>query len=218
MIAKKYIKTAIFDLDGTLVDSKKDIVDAINHILTEMGLKKRPDDIIQGYIGRGRDKLIADSLGHEASPEMVEKANKVFSEHYRAHMFDHTMLYPGVLEVLEYLKDKTLMVISNKDHSLVVKTLEHFNIDKYFSKVMGGDDQNCRKPDSCPINSLLDNAGTLTHEAIIIGDSEIDIKAGKLAGILTCALTCGIGRIENIKKENPDYVLSDIRELKNIIM
>ncbi|MBU4377107.1 MAG: HAD-IA family hydrolase [Candidatus Omnitrophica bacterium] len=216
-MAKKYIKAAIFDLDGTLIDSKKDIIDSINYILKALGFKERPDDIIQRYIGRGRDKLIEDSLGREATPEMVDKANTAFNEFYRAHMFDHTKLFPGVLDILEYLKDKTLMLVTNKDRDLAVATLKRFNIDKYFSKVMGGEDQNCRKPHSCPISSLLEGIDVLPHQAMIIGDSEIDIKAGKIAGILTCGLTWGIGSRESIEAVKPDYILGDMRQLKEII-
>jgi 2-phosphoglycolate phosphatase len=214
---KIYIEAAIFDLDGTLVDSKKDIIDAINYILKMLGLEEKPDDLIQSYIGMGRDKLIADALGHEVSPEVVAKANENFDKHYSAHMFDHTKLFPGVTDVLEYLKDKTLMVVTNKSHAFAISTLKHFKIDKYFSKVIGGDDQNCRKPDSCPINHLLDGINVPPDRAIIIGDSDIDIKAGRLAGIRTCGLTYGIGRVEDIKKAKPDYILDDIRALRDIV-
>ncbi|MDD5681147.1 MAG: HAD-IA family hydrolase [Candidatus Omnitrophica bacterium] len=214
---KRYIEAAIFDLDGTLVDSKKDIINSINYILRTLGLKEKPGDLIQSYIGLGRDKLIADALGHEVSPEAVAKANEIFDKHYNAHMFDHTRLFPGVPDILEYLKNKTLMIVTNKSRSLAVATLKHFNIDKYFRKIVGGDDQNCRKPDSCPINHLLESINVPPDKAIIVGDSDIDIKAGRLAGILTCGLTYGIGRIEDIKKANPDYILDDIHALKNII-
>lgn len=214
---KKYIAVAIFDLDGTLVDSKKDIIDSVNYILRTLGFKEKPGDLIQSYIGLGRDKLISDSLGHMASPEMIKKANDIYDKYYRIHMYDHTKLFPGVPEILEYLRGKTLMVVTNKSRDLTVDTLKHFKIDKYFSEVIGGDDKNCRKPDGCPINHILEGINVPPDKAIIVGDSEIDITAGKLAGILTCGLTYGIGRAESIKKAKPDYLLDDIRALKDIV-
>lgn len=216
-MVKKYIEAAIFDLDGTLVDSKKDIIMSVNYMLKALGIKEKPEKVIQSYIGIGRDKLISDALGHNATPKIVENGTAIFEKHYARHMFDTTQLFPGVREILDYLKDKKLMIVTNKNHAPSVKTLKHFGVDRYFSKVIGGDDKNCRKPDGCPIRNLIMEEGIPLDRAIMIGDSDIDIKAGKIAGIATCGLTYGIGLIADIKKASPDYILDDIRQLKNII-
>lgn len=214
---KRHIQAAIFDLDGTLVDSKKDIITSVNYMLKTLGLKEKSEDIIRSYIGIGRDRLISDALGRDAAPEIIKKATGIFERHYSAHMFDTTRLFPGVTEILDYLKGRKLMIVTNKNHAPTMKTLKYFSIDKYFRKVIGGDDKNCRKPDGCPIRNLMNEEDVPLDEAIMIGDSDIDVKAGKIAGIITCGLTCGIGRIADIKKANPDYILSDIRQLKDII-
>ena len=199
------------------MDSKQDIISAVNYMLKAIGLENKPGDVIQDYIGLGKDRLVLDSLGRGATPDMVKKALKIFDEYYREHMLDHTRLFPGVIEVLEYLRNKQLMIVTNKSHDLSVQTLKHFGIDKYFNKVFGGDDLNCRKPTGCPIGKLLSEIKVPRDKAIIIGDSDIDVKAGKLAGILTCGLTYGIGRKRDLEKEKPDYILDDIRKLKDII-
>ncbi len=216
-MGKHYIKVAIFDLDGTLIDSKKDIIGSLNYVLKELGLPEKPPEVVRGYIGLGRDRFISDGLGHTAAPEMVKKANDIFNKYYPEHMLDTTCLFPGVLEILEYLKDKILVIITNKNRDITVQTLSHFNIEKYFYKVTGGDDVNCRKPDPCQINNLLKEVDAPKGEAIMIGDSDIDIKSGKAAGIITCGLTYGIGRKEDIEKAKPDYIFDDIRKLKEII-
>ena len=214
---KRHIKAAIFDLDGTLIDSKKDIIDSTNYMLRKLGLGEKTDEAIRGYIGLGRERLITDALGKGVAPEMVNKAENIFIKYYGEHMFDNTRLFPGVLDVLEYLKDKKLMIVTNKIRSLTVQTLKRFHIGKYFDRVVGGDDANCRKPNACPINNLVAELDIPKNEAIIIGDSDIDIKSGKLAGILTCGLTYGIGKMEDIENTKPDYILDDIRKLKEII-
>lgn len=214
---KIYVKTVIFDLDGTLIDSKRDIIDSLNAILTQMGLEAKAPEVIRGYIGLGRDKLVSDALGRSATPAMVDKANQVFEEYYRKHMFDNTRPFDGVIDVLEYLRDKELMIVTNKASDLTIETLKRFNIEKYFNKVVGGEHMNCRKPDPCPINNFLSGTNIRKNEAIMVGDSDIDVKTGKLAGILTCGMTYGIGRREDIEKAEPDYILDDIRKLKDIV-
>ncbi len=214
---KIYVEAAIFDLDGTLIDSRKDIIDSLNHTLKEVGLEEMSVEVMRGYIGMGRDRLISDALGHTAAPEMVRKVTEIFAEYYKEHMFDTTRLFPGARDVLEYLKGKTLMMVTNKNRELTVETLRRFGIEKYFHRVVGGDDTNCRKPNACPINNLLSGMNIPKDKAIMIGDSDIDVKTGKLAGIITCGLTWGIGRKEDIEKAGPDYLLDDIRKVKDII-
>ncbi len=214
---KRYVRTAIFDLDGTLIDSLKDIVISLNYTLKTLGLEEKSSKAVREYIGLGRGRFISDALGHAATQEMIDKTNDIFGEHYQKHMFDSTRLYPGVLEILDYLKDKTLMIITNKNRDLTLETLKHFNIEKYFKRVIGGDDVNYRKPTARPIIDLISEIKASKNEAIMIGDSDIDVKSGKLAGIITCGLSYGIGKKEDVEKANPDYMLDDIRKLKDII-
>ncbi len=214
---KRYIQTAFFDLDGTLIDSGKDIIDAINWTLKKLGLEERPYEDICRYIGYGRQPLISGVLGSYATAELTERASDIFAKRYRAHMFDNTRLFPGVLDLLNYLKDKKLMIATNKNRGLTLKTLAHFGIDKYFQRVAGGDNADCRKPDSCQIVSLLAEVKTPRQEAIMIGDSDIDIKSGKMACIVTCGLTYGIGRREDLERARPDYLLDNIFSLKEVV-
>lgn len=213
---KKKIDLLIFDLDGTLIDSQRDIIVSVQEMLKGLGLPEKSYDTVKSYIGLGIDRLIMGALGEENSAKLNEGMG-IFEDYYGKHMFDTTALYLGVKETLEHFKDKKMAVITNKQRRTTLAALRRFRIAKYFSEVLGGDDVICRKPDACPIDKVLAKLKVTRGRAVIIGDSEFDILAGKNSGIVTCAVTYGIGRRENISAARPDYIIDDIRRLKDII-
>ncbi|MBM3253237.1 MAG: HAD family hydrolase, partial [Candidatus Omnitrophica bacterium] len=144
----KEVDLIIFDLDGTLIDTKKDIVNSVNNTLKNLGLRPRPDNIISSFIGYGIKGLIRDALGKE-NTSLLEKALKIYEENYNKHMFDTSRPYPGVLEVLEHFSKKSKAVITNKRKRFAKAQLEHFGIAKYFDEIIGGDDETCLKPSPC---------------------------------------------------------------------
>jgi len=212
----KYIDLIIFDLDGTLVDSRDDIANAVNFTLKKIGLKEKSISEISSYIGTGIEDLIGKSLGNKQEV-LLTRALSVFEKYYRKHSTDNSVLYPNVKEILEYFKNKRKMIVTNRNYEFALIVLNKLGIYDYFENVVGGDDIGCMKPSSCPVDISMNRLNTNKEEAIIVGDMDIDIVAGKKAGIITCGVTYGIGKKEDIIKAKPDFIIDDIINLKNII-
>ena len=212
----KYIDLIIFDLDGTLVDSRDDIANAVNFTLKKIGLKEKSISEISSYIGTGIEDLIGKSLGNKQEV-LLTRALSVFEKYYRKHSTDNSVLYPNVKEILEYFKNKRKVIVTNRNYGFALIALNKLGIYDYFENVVGGDDIGCMKPSSCPLDRSMNRLNTNKEEAIIVGDMDIDIVAGKKAGIITCGVTYGIGKKEDIIKAKPDFIIDDIIDLKDII-
>ena len=212
----QYVKLIIFDLDGTLIDSRQDIANAVNFALRKVGLKEKGISEITSYIGTGVGDLILKSVGQEASP-LFKQALFYFEGYYRQHFADNSILYPGAKEILSYFENKRKVVITNKNYEFAMLSLKQAGIYSYFEDILGGDDTSCMKPSSCPLDKSIHRLDINKEKTIIVGDMDIDILAGKSAGIITCAVTYGIGKIEDIVKANPDYIIDSLLQLKEII-
>ena len=210
-----YIELIIFDLDGTLVDSKEAIAKGVNFALGELGLQEKNALEISSYIGTGVDDLIRKSLG-QGKEHYFEKTKSLF-ENYRKHSPDSSRLYPGAKEILEYFKNKRKTIVTNRKYEFALPTLKKLGIYDYFEVILGADDIECKKPSACPLDRAVAKFNINKEKTIIVGDMDIDILAGKSAGILTCAVTYGIGKREAILKAKPDYTIDNILKLKEII-
>jgi len=214
---KRSIWLVMFDFDGTLVDATKDIVLGVNYALSELGLRKKSPGTIVSFIGEGVDKLLEYSLG----PKQMGKqkaAVRLFLRYQSGHMLDNAFLYPNVRETIDHLRDKHMAIISNRNALSCRKILEGLGMAGYFKKVLGGDEVACRKPSACPVDALVEHFGVSKEEAIVVGDMDIDVQAGKASGVLTCAVTYGLGTRTELKKAKPDYIIDDISQLKDIIL
>jgi phosphoglycolate phosphatase len=212
----KSIDLIIFDLDGTLIDSIEDITNAVNFALREVGLGEKSISEISSYIGMGVGDLISRALGDKQAV-FLKKTLSIFEEYHRQHSTEKSVLYPGVKEILEHFKDKRKIIITNRNYEFAVLALTATGINDYFEDIIGGDDIGCMKPSSCPLDKIMHKLDIDKQKAIIIGDMDIDILAGKKAGISTCAVTYGIGKREDIVKAKPDFIIDDILRLKEII-
>ncbi|MBU1853945.1 MAG: HAD-IA family hydrolase [Candidatus Omnitrophica bacterium] len=212
----RYIEFIIFDLDGTLVDSRKDIVNAVNFTLKNIGLKEKTIEEISSYIGTGVEDLIGKSLGVKKG-NLFNKALSVFEEYYSNHSTDNSILYPNVIEVLEYFKNKRKVIATNRKRKFALLTLKTLGINYYFEDIIGGDDLACMKPSSCPLDRTINKFRMDKDKAIIVGDMHLDVLAGKEAGILTCGVTYGIGKREYIIESMPDFMIDNLLDLKKII-
>lgn len=212
----KYIELIIFDLDGTLVDSRMDIANAVNFTLKNLNLKQKSIRELSSYIGRGVEDLLRKSLG-EKKDILLKKALLVFEEYHRKHSTDNTTLYPNVKEVLEHFKTQKKVIITNRKYESTLLVLKALGIYKYFEDIVGGDNTGCAKPSSCPLDKIIHSLDMHKGKTIIVGDMDIDILAGRRAGIITCAVTYGIGKKEDIIKAKPDFIIDDIIELTNIV-
>ncbi|MCF7917177.1 MAG: HAD family hydrolase [Candidatus Omnitrophica bacterium] len=211
------IETIIFDLDGTLIDSKEDIIAAVNYTLEKLGNDTKPAWEITPFIGTGSRDLIKKSLGKSEDDQELEQAHSIFIHYFRKHSYDKTVLLPHAREVLDYLKHNNLFILTNRHKDLAKEALNHFGIYKYFKDIDGGDLDDCRKPSACPVNKFFDMYKIDKNKSIIVGDMDIDIKTGRAAGIYTCGFVSGIGDRKDIESANPDYLINDLIELKKII-
>jgi len=210
------IDAIIFDVDGTLVDSRKDIVKAVNFTLRELRLPQKPPRVIISYIGLGIRDLIRRSLGNQKG-QFADEALKIFTGYFRRHSADESRLYPHVKETLDYFRNKRKVVVTNRNRESAEITLKKLSINDYFEEVFGGDDEDCIKPSACPLDRVSSKLGMDKTRMIIVGDMDIDIKAGKEFDIRTCWVSYGLGKREDVEKIGPDYVIDDMIQLKKII-
>ena len=187
------VRALIFDLDGTLIDSKQDLIHSVNAMLVEMGRERLHEDTISGYIGHGAPKLVARALGDGASAAEREQALKFFLAHYEQHKLDSTRPYPGVAEALEELREFPMAVLTNKPVRVSRRILEGLGLGKYFRAVYGGNSFETKKPDPLGARKILEELGRTAGETMMVGDSEVDVQTARNAGTLAAAVNYGFG-------------------------
>lgn len=216
MIKKRGVELIIFDLDGTLIDSRIDIANSVNYTLKQLGLNPLDDKIILGYVGDGVRSLIERALS-PSNLHLFEKGLDTFLSYYSEHLLDNTFFFPGVTETLKFFSYKKMAVISNKPEALSINTLKGLGIYNFFKSVVGGDSLEQKKPAPEPVLKVLEDLNVDREKAIIVGDSYVDIEAGKAAGIMTCGVTYGFKIRDAILKAGPDFMIDHLAELKEII-
>ncbi len=211
------IRLIIFDLDGTLIDSKNDIADSVNYTLKSLHLPSLQNSLIYSYVGNGVLPLLEKVISRSNKKSNLEDVLKVFRKHYEEHLLDSTRLYPGVMEILKHFSDVNMGLVSNKPERFVKKILKGLNVDCFFPVVIGGDTLKTKKPEPEGINMIRDRFGVDPRETVIVGDGGVDIKTGKKAGIHTCGVSYGLRDKEEFVEAGADIIIDDIRELKNHI-
>lgn len=207
-----------FDLDGTLIDSGDDLVQATIHSLHGLGIDPPPPEVIIGYVGGGARGLLQGSLGEAATPERLEAGLAAFIDYYGAHLLDHTLPYPGVEEVLRhFFATRPLAVITNKPEAFSRTILEGLGLAGYFREILGYDSVERKKPHPEGILQVLQGWGVEPTRAVMVGDSDHDILAGKAAGTVTVAVAYGFKPPEELASLGPDYLIHDIRELIELV-
>jgi phosphoglycolate phosphatase len=187
------VRALIFDLDGTLIDSRRDLIRSVNATLGEMGREQLHEDTVSGYIGHGAAQLVAQALGNRATEPERERALKFFLAYYEEHKLDSTCAYPGVPEALEHLAAFPMAILTNKPVRVSARILEGLGLAKYFRAVYGGDSFETRKPDPQGAQTILREFGAAPAEAMLVGDSEIDVQTARNAGTLAAAVNYGFG-------------------------
>lgn len=213
---KSPVDLIFFDVDGTLIDARKDIVNAVNFSLKKLGVRPKPAKEVISYVGTGVSYLIRKSLGPR-NKDLVERGVRLFSDYYVRHPVDEAKLYPHVTSTLEYFRKKPKIIITNRYKRFAEAALKGLGIRDYFEEIIGGDDEDCLKPSACVLTNIMSHFKVPKNRMIIIGDMAIDVRTGKNAGIKTCFVTYGLGRRSDIKSLRPDYIIDDIGELKNKI-
>ena len=188
------VKALIFDLDGTLIDSKRDLVLSVNATLREMRLAELPEDLVASYVGSGAPVLISRALGGAAESEELQRALNFFLAHYDEHKLDFTKAYSGVREALEELYDVPMAVLTNKPANISVRILEGLGLAQFFRAIYGGNSFATKKPDPLGANTILEELGIVGAQAAMVGDSEVDVQTARNAGMISAIVNFGFGR------------------------
>ncbi len=204
-------QTLLYDLDGTLIDSLVDLGHAVNDLRNELGFPSLGIDEIAGKIGDGARLLVKRSLPSDA---FNEQALNRFLEHYRNHLVEATVPYPGIIDCLEFWRGRPMAVVTNKPYDLSMTILERLNLITYFPVVVGGDTTSAKKPDPRPVRLALDRLGQPAETALMIGDHVNDLLAGQAAGTLTCFCRWGLGEHRNTAH---DYDIDSPIELLELL-
>jgi len=201
---------AVLDLDGTLIDSREDLCEAVNHALRTLGLPPRSLEEVEGFVGDGAGKLVARALGPDRQ-ELLEPALAAWWEHYGEHLLDHTVLYPGVASLLATARIP-LAVHTNKPGELARKILAGLGVAERFVEVVGGDD-GPRKPDPEGTRALLARHGARPEDAVLVGDSLVDLRTARAVPMRFVAVTWGLVPEERLAAEGAGVLVHEAAEL-----
>lgn len=202
---RRRLAIAFFDLDGTLVDSRRDIVLAVQHGLQRIGLPPLPDQQIASHVGHGLENLIRKNLGPKNQHRFAE-LTEAFRRHYARHMFDHTTLYQDVETILDAVAAIPLAVVSNKSRPFVERMLSHFRLAPRFLRVFSGDDEDWHKPEIRGLRQLLRSFNIPRREALLVGDMPVDVKTARRAGINSYILGRGFSRPAELRAAGAEHV------------
>ncbi len=211
----KQIDLIVYDFDGTLVDTKRDIADSVNLVLRELGLPEKPHDTIFKFVGRGVDKLMSQALNGTGKGD-IPGAVALFRKHYDLRLLDHSDFFPHGRETLEFFSRKKQAILSNKPRQFILRILSGLNCDCAFESILGGDSLENKKPDPEGLLLLMRQCGVSPERVLMVGDSPIDVETGKRAGVATCAATHGMSSRADLESAQPDWTISSLEELRHL--
>ena len=211
------IKLLIFDLDGTLIDSRLDLIHSVNAMLRHCHRPELPGDVVASYVGDGAPMLVRRALGDPKDQATVAKALEYFLTYYRAHKLDNTHLYPGVKAMLAAASNsngvrRQMAVLSNKPVIPSRQIIEALGLASFFVAVYGGNSFPTKKPDPQGVQTILRETKCHAAETLIVGDSSVDVITGRNAGLWTCGVTYGFAP-HTLCEAPPDVVVDSPAEL-----
>jgi len=216
------IKFVVFDLDGTLIDSRLDLFHSVNAALRHIGRPELPDDVIASYVGDGAPILIQRALGGEATDEaLIRKGLQFFLSYYREHKLDHTIVYEGIEDALARIQQSSngaprkMAVLTNKPVNPSRAIVEALGLGQFFTQVYGGNSFATKKPDAEGVRKLLEENDAQPDRTAIVGDSHVDVRTGRNAGLWTVGVTYGFAP-HTLGDEPPDVLVDNARELADV--
>ncbi len=203
----------IFDLDGTLIDSRLDLANAVNATRAEMGRSPLEHSVVFSYVGNGAPVLIRKAMGPEASDEEVQRALDYFIRYYHDHAVDETVLYPGVRESLDelYAAGMKLAVLTNKPIRISEKIMETMGLTPMLFRIYGGNSFEQKKPHPVGIDALRDETGIVAQQTWMVGDSIVDMQTARNAGVKACGVTYGF-QPETLAECPPDLLVDRMED------
>jgi phosphoglycolate phosphatase len=219
-IPTEKIRLLIFDLDGTLVDSRLDLANSVNAMLHHFGKALLPNEVIASYIGDGAPMLVRRSLGDPDDESYVQRALEFFLLYYREHKLDNTYVYPGIKESLDSIRSSRngqikMCVLSNKPVVPSRAIVEALGLGSYFFQVYGGNSFHTKKPDPAGVQALLEESGAQPEQTVIIGDSDVDVVTARNAGTYSVGVNYGFAP-HTFVDAPPDVIVETPEELGHL--
>lgn len=204
----------IFDLDGTLIDSRLDLAHSVNATRVHMGYLPLANELVYSYVGNGAPVLIRRALGESASESEVQTALEFFLEYYRDHMLDYTVLYPGVREALDRLRARSvpMAVLTNKPVRISQAIVAGLGLSQHFARVYGGNSFEFKKPHRIGVDTLIAECASARERTIMVGDSAVDVQTARNSGVQACGVTYGF-QPETFAEWPPDFLVERLEEL-----
>jgi phosphoglycolate phosphatase len=213
------IRLVIFDLDGTLVDSRLDLANSVNGMLRQFGRPELPLPVIASYIGDGAPMLVRRALGDPEDEGFLKSALEFFLAFYREHKLDSTIVYPGIAEALQAMRtpangggERRMAVLSNKPVNPSRAIVQALGLGGFFAQVYGGNSFQTKKPDPLGALTLAQENGVEARGSLLVGDSEIDVLTARNAGMWSCGVTYGFAP-HTLQQAPPDVLVDFPREL-----
>jgi phosphoglycolate phosphatase len=216
------IRLLVFDLDGTLIDSRLDLIHSVNAMLQHIGRPALDGDVIASYVGDGAPALVRRAVGDTDDEVLFRTALEYFLGYYRLHKLDHTTVYEGIAETLTSVANsknevrRQMAVLSNKPVNPSRDILKALGLGDFFVRVYGGNSFTTKKPDPLGALTILRETGFAADEALMIGDSAVDILTGRNAGLWTCGVTYGFAP-HSLEEVPPDVLIESPRELGELL-
>jgi phosphoglycolate phosphatase len=220
-IPAEKIRLLIFDLDGTLIDSRLDLAHSVNAMLRNFGRKELPTQVIASYVGDGAPTLVRRALGDPQDEDFLQQALQYFLAYYREHKLDNTYVYDGIREALAALRQsndgqpRKFAILSNKPVNPSRQIVEALGLAEFFSQVYGGNSFATKKPDPLGAQTLLRENGCQAQETLLIGDSDIDVLTARNAGLWSCGVAYGFAP-HTLESAPPDVLIDTPAEIARL--
>lgn len=218
-IKQVQIELLVFDLDGTLIDSKLDLALSVNATRAQLGMPPLADEIVFSYVGSGAPVLIRRAIGEQAPDQQLQRSLAFFLSYYREHMLDNTRLYPGAREALDRMRGagRQLAVLTNKPVRFSRELLRGLGIGEHFRVIYGGNSFETKKPHPEGLRKVMSEVAVTPDRTLVVGDSGVDVRTARNAGAWSCGVTYGF-QPETFSEDPPDFLVDSLPELASLVV